>query len=155
VVVKLLGIFEPARAYFGQKDAQQLAVIRRTVRDLNLSTEVVGCATLRDLDGLALSSRNSYLTPEQRRAGPVLQRALLAARDRWARGERNGEVLRTAMRGVLDAEPLARTDYVSAADPESFLEIAEARGPVLLSMAVFLGRARLIDNLLLDDRPTP
>ncbi len=155
VVVKLLGIFEPARAYFGQKDAQQLAVIRRTVRDLNLSTEVVGCTTLRDLDGLALSSRNSYLTPEQRRAGPVLQRALLAARDRWARGERNGEVLRTAMRGVLDAEPLARTDYVSAADPESLLEIAEARGPVLLSMAVFLGRARLIDNLLLDDRPTP
>lgn len=150
VVVKLLGIFEPTRAYFGQKDAQQLAVIRRVVHDLSLPTEIVGCATLREVDGLAMSSRNSYLTPEERRAAPVLHRALCAARECWSRGERNGELLRAAMRGVLDREPLARTDYVSAAHPETFLEIAEARGPVILSMAVFLGRARLIDNLLLE-----
>jgi len=151
VVVTLLGIFEPTRAYFGQKDAQQLAVIRRIGRDLKLPAEIVGCPTKRDADGLALSSRNSYLTPEERRAAPVLHRALLAAGELWARGERHGEALRAAMRGVLAREPLARTDYASAADPETFLEIGEARGSVLLSMAVFLGRARLIDNLLLEE----
>jgi len=150
VVVKLLGIFEPARAYFGQKDAQQLAVIRRAVQDLNLASQIVGCPTQRDSDGLALSSRNGYLTAEERGVAPVLHRALTVAGELWARGERHGDALRAAMRGVIDREPLARTDYVSAADPATFLEIGDARGQVLLSMAVFLGRARLIDNLLLE-----
>jgi pantoate--beta-alanine ligase len=150
VVLKLFGIFRPERAYFGQKDAQQLAVIRRLARDLNLAVEIVGCPTVREADGLAMSSRNAYLTPEERRAAPVLYRALSAAREPWTAGERRGDVLRAAMKGVLDAEPLARIDYVSAAEPDTLAEIEEARGPALLSMAVFLGRARLIDNLLLE-----
>lgn len=150
VVLKLFGIFRPERAYFGQKDAQQLAVIRRMARDLNLAVEIVGCPTVREADGLAMSSRNAYLTPEERRAAVALFRALDAARNLWAQGERRGDVLRAAMKGVLDAEPLARTDYVSAADPDSLVEIDEAKGPVLLSMAVFLGKARLIDNVVLE-----
>jgi pantoate--beta-alanine ligase len=151
VVLKLFEIFRPDRGYFGQKDAQQLAVIRRLVRDLDVLVEVVGCPTIREADGLAMSSRNAYLTPEERRAAPVLHGALSAAQDLWTRGERRGDVLRAAMRRVLDAEPLARTDYVSAADPETLAELEVARGQVLLSMAVFLGRARLIDNLRLGD----
>lgn len=149
VVTKLFGIFEPTRAYFGQKDAQQLAVIRRIVRDLDLPVAVVGCPTQRAADGLALSSRNSYLSPAERAAAPVLSRALEAAAAAWTQGARDGDALRAAMRRALDAEPLARVDYVSAADPETFLEVAETAGPVLLSMAVFFGRTRLIDNRLL------
>jgi pantoate--beta-alanine ligase len=149
VVAKLFGIFRPDRAYFGQKDAQQLAVIRRMARDLDLGVEVVGCPTVREADGLALSSRNSYLDAAERQAAPVLYRALQAARDRWAGGEREAEALRAAMRAVLDAEPRARTDYVSVADPDSFRELDRVEGPALLSLAVFLGRARLIDNILL------
>lgn len=150
VVLKLLGIFEPTRAYFGQKDAQQLAVIRAMVRDLDLSVDVVGCPTVREADGLALSSRNSYLDPEQRAAAPTLYYALQAARAIWSGGERQADALRATMRRVLDAEPLARTDYVSAADPETFRELDTLAGPTLLSLAVSFGRARLIDNLLLD-----
>jgi pantoate--beta-alanine ligase len=150
VVLKLLGIFQPDRAYFGQKDAQQLAVIRRMVRDLDLPVEVVGCPIVREPDGLAMSSRNSYLTPAERRAAPVLHRALCAARDRFVSGVRDGDALRATMRAVLDEEPLARTDYVSVTDPATLREMAQVDGPVLLSMAVFLGKARLIDNLLLE-----
>ena len=150
VVLKLLGIFEPTRAYFGQKDAQQLAVIRALVRDLDVTVDVVGCPTVREPDGLALSSRNSYLGPEQRAAAPTLYRALQAARAVWSGGEREAKALRGAMRRVLEAEPLARTDYVSVADPVTFRELETLDGPALLSLAVFLGRARLIDNLLLD-----
>jgi pantoate--beta-alanine ligase len=150
VVLKLFGIFEPTRAYFGQKDAQQLAVIRTLVRELDVPVDVVGCPTVREADGLALSSRNSYLSPEQRAAAPTLYRALQAARAVWSGGERQADALRAAMRRVLDAEPLARTDYASVADPASFRELESLEGPALLSLAVFLGRARLIDNLLLD-----
>lgn len=147
VVLKLLNIAQPTRAYFGQKDAQQLAVIRRMVRDLDVPVEVVGCATVREPDGLALSSRNSYLDADDRRAAPVLYRALGAARDLWAAGERSGDALRAAMTRVLAAEPRARVDYVSCADPLTFRELEVLDGPALLSMAVFVGRARLIDNL--------
>lgn len=150
VVLKLLNIVQPHRAYFGEKDAQQLAVIRRLVRDLDVPVEVVGCPTVREADGLAKSSRNTYLDADDRRAAPVLYRALSAARDAWHRGERRPDALRTLMTDVLAAEPRARVDYVSAADPDSFAELAEpTNGPVLLSMAVRVGRARLIDNVVL------
>jgi pantoate--beta-alanine ligase len=149
VVLKLFHIFTPDRAYFGQKDAQQLAVIRRLVRDLNVPVEVRACPTAREGDGLALSSRNSYMSPEERRAAPVLYRALCAARDRWDAGERRGEVLRRTMVDALAAEPLARVDYASAVDPETFREAEDAAGPLLLCVAAWLGRTRLIDNLLL------
>jgi pantoate--beta-alanine ligase len=149
VVLKLLNVVQPRRAYFGQKDAQQLAVIRRMVRDLDVPVEVVGCATVREPDGLALSSRNSYLDADDRKAAPVLYRALTAARDRWAAGERRGNALREAMTRVLAAEPRARVDYVSCADPLTFRELEALDGPALLSMAVHVGRARLIDNQLL------
>lgn len=155
VVLKLVGIFQPQRAYFGQKDAQQLAVIRALVRDLDVPVEVVGCATVREADGLALSSRNAYLTAEERGAASVLYRALLAARGLWARGEQRAETLRSTLRRVLDAEPLARTDYVSVADPVTFHELDTLDGPALMSLAVFLGRPRLIDNLLLDPAHEP
>jgi len=147
VVLKLFDIVQPQRAYFGQKDAQQLAVLRRMVRDLDVPVEIVGCPIVREADGLAMSSRNSYLRPAERRAATVLYRALCAARDLWTSGERDAETLRVRMRAVLDAEPLARTDYVSVADAENLQELARIEGPALLSMAVFLGKTRLIDNL--------
>jgi pantoate--beta-alanine ligase len=151
VVVKLLGIFLPNRAYFGRKDAQQLAVIRRVVSDLDLAVEVVGCPTVREPDGLALSSRNSYLDPDERRAAPVLYRALQAARDRWTAGERDAEALRATLRDALQAEPRARIDYVSVADPRTFRERERADPPCLLLGAVVIGRTRLIDNLALTE----
>jgi pantoate--beta-alanine ligase len=149
VVLKLLDIFQPARAYFGEKDAQQLAVIRRMVRDLDLPVVVCGCPIVREPDGLALSSRNTYLSAEERRAAPVLYRALCAARDRWTAGERDAEGLRRLMAAVLAREPLARVDYVSVADPDTLQERDDARPPLLISMAVFFGPTRLLDNLRL------
>ena len=149
VVAKLFNVFQPDRAYFGQKDAQQAVVIRQMARDLDFPLEVVICPIVREPDGLALSSRNVYLTPEQRAAAPVLNRALRAARDAWQAGEHDGERLREIMRGVLAAEPLARPDYVSAADPVTLAELGDAGRGVLLSMAVRIGKARLIDNMLL------
>ncbi|MGC8781510.1 MAG: pantoate--beta-alanine ligase [Anaerolineae bacterium] len=149
VVAKLFNVFQPDRAYFGQKDAQQAVTIKQMVRDLNFPLEVVICPIVREADGLAMSSRNVYLTPEQRAAAPVLYRALCAARDAWLAGEHDGERLRQIMRRVLDAEPLARTEYVSAADPTTLAELGDASRGVLLSLAVRIGRARLIDNLLL------
>jgi len=151
VVAKLFNVFLPHRAYFGQKDAQQAVVIRQMARDLNFPVDLVICPTVREPDGLAMSSRNVYLTPEQRAAAPVLYRALSAARSVWVNGERDGEHLRQAMRRVLDAEPLAQTEYLSAANPLTLEELGLASTGALLSMAVRIGRARLIDNLLLED----
>jgi pantoate--beta-alanine ligase len=153
VVLKLLGIFQPDRAYFGQKDAQQLAVIRRLVRDLNVPVEVRACATVRECDGLALSSRNTYLSPEERQAAPVIYRALCAARDRWEAGERRGEVLHQTMVDVLATEPQVRVDYASAVDAETFQDVVEVTGSALLCVAAALGRTRLIDNLPLVEEP--
>jgi pantoate--beta-alanine ligase len=150
VVLKLFGIFEPTRAYFGEKDAQQLAVIRHVVRGLDVPVEVVGCPTRREADGLAMSSRNVYLSPAERTAAPALHRALMAAQHAWDAGERCGQALRQVLEQVLRTEPLARIDYVSAADPETLQEIDSARGPVLVSMAVYFGRTRLIDNRRLE-----
>jgi len=149
VVAKLFNIVQPTRAYFGQKDAQQSVVIRKLVRDLNLPVEVVVAPTVREPDGLALSSRNSYLTPEERAAAPAIYRALRAAHARFEAGERDAEALRDAMRAVIAAEPLMRIDYVSVADADSLRELTRVQGRALASMAVRLGATRLIDNLLL------
>ena len=149
VVAKLFNIFQPDRAYFGQKDAQQVVVIKQMARDLDFPLEIVVCPTVREADGLAMSSRNVYLTTEQRAAAPALYRALCAARDAWQAGEHDGERLRQVMACVLAVEPLACVDYVSAADPITLAELGDASQGVLLSMAVRIGRARLIDNLLL------
>lgn len=151
VVCKLLNIVQPTRAYFGQKDAQQTVVVRQMVRDLNIPTEIVIAPTVREADGLAMSSRNAYLTLEQRAAAGVLYRALESARRRYEAGERGGEALRWAMRDVLAGEPLARPEYVSAADPLTLqeLDVVGERG-ALLSLAVRVGAVRLIDNILLD-----
>jgi pantoate--beta-alanine ligase len=146
VVAILLGLAGAERAYFGQKDAQQLIVVRRMASDLGIGTEIVACPIVREPDGLALSSRNVRLTPEQRAAAPVLRRALLAARARYEAGERDGEKLRAAMREMLATEPLAATEYVSCADPETLAELASVASPALLSTAVRFGAVRLIDN---------
>lgn len=149
VVAKLFNVFQPTRAYFGQKDAQQAAVIRQMARDLAFNLEIVVCPIVREPDGLAMSSRNLLLKPEERPAALVLKRALDAARAAWESGERDGESLRAIMRAIIAAEPLARLDYVSAADPVTLAEIDGAASAALLSMAVFVGQVRLIDNTLL------
>jgi pantoate--beta-alanine ligase len=149
VVAILFSLVGAQRAYFGQKDAQQVMVIRRMALDLAIGTEVVACPTVREPDGLALSSRNVHLAPEERAAAAVLHRALLAARERWTAGERSGDALRSTMRATLDAEPLARTDYVSVADALTLEELDEVHGPAVLSLAVRFGTTRLIDNELL------
>jgi pantoate--beta-alanine ligase len=146
VVAILFGLVGADRAYFGQKDAQQVMVIRQMARDLAIPTQVIACATIREPDGLALSSRNVHLSPEERAAAPVLRRALLDARRSWEAGERSGDALRARMREVLGAEPLAHPDYVSVADASTLRELVRVDGPALLSLAVRLGATRLIDN---------
>jgi pantoate--beta-alanine ligase len=148
VVAKLFNILQPARAYFGQKDAQQTVVLRQMVRDLNFNLELIICPTLREADGVAMSSRNARLTPEQRHAAPVLYRALLAARNAYTQGERNGNHLRELMKNIIQAEPLARLDYASAAHPATLQELETVGNTVLFSTAVFFGSTRLIDNIL-------
>jgi pantoate--beta-alanine ligase len=151
VVAILFGLVGAERAYFGQKDAQQVMVIRQMARDLAIPTEVIACPTVREPDGLALSSRNVHLSPDERAAAPVLRRALLAARARWEAGERSGDALRDAMWEVLRAEPLATPAYVSVADGRTLAELDRIAdtGPTLLSLAVRFGPTRLIDNELL------
>jgi pantoate--beta-alanine ligase len=149
VVAKLFNAFQPDRAYFGQKDAQQALVIRRMVKDLLLPIEIVVCPIVREEDGLAMSSRNAYLNPEQRRAAIVLNQALRGAAERFKNGERDAEDLRESMLAVIRNEPLARVQYVSVADPDT---LEEAQGEIqiaLLSMAVYIGETRLIDNVML------
>lgn len=150
VVAILFGLVGADRAYFGQKDAQQVMVIRRMARDLAIATEVVACPTVREPDGLALSSRNVHLAPAERAAAPVLRRALLAARERWQAGERSADRLRDTMQATLAGEPLARVDYVSVADGRTLAELERVDGPALLSLAVRFGETRLIDNELLE-----
>jgi pantoate--beta-alanine ligase len=146
VVAILFNLVRAERAYFGQKDAQQVMVIRRMALDLAIPTDVIACPTVREPDGLALSSRNVHLSPEERQAAPVLRKALLAARAAWERGERSGDALRARMREVLAAEPLANVEYVSVADAETLQELDRVDGPALLSLAVRFGSTRLIDN---------
>ncbi len=148
VVAILFDLIGADRAYFGQKDAQQVMVIRQMARDLAIPTEVVACPTVREADGLALSSRNVHLSPEERAAAPVLRRALLAARGRWDAGERRGDALRATMSEILAAEPLATPAYVSVADGRTLAELDRVPDgePILLSLAVRFGPTRLIDN---------
>jgi pantoate--beta-alanine ligase len=146
VVAILFALVGAEHAYFGQKDAQQVMVIRRMARDLALPTAVIACPTVREPDGLALSSRNVHLSPEQRAAAPVLHRALVAAREAYAHGERSADALRARMRDVVAGEPRAEIDYVSVADGASLTELDRVIGPALLSLAVRFGSTRLIDN---------
>jgi pantoate--beta-alanine ligase len=148
VVAILFSLVGAERAYFGQKDAQQVMVIRQMARDLAIPTEVIACPTVREDDGLALSSRNVHLSPDERAAAPVLRRALLAARARWEAGERSGAALRDAMWDVLTTEPLATPAYVSVADGRTLAELDRIVDgePALLSLAVRFGPTRLIDN---------
>jgi pantoate--beta-alanine ligase len=150
VVAILFDLVGAERAYFGQKDAQQVMVIRQMARDLAIGTEVVACPTIREADGLALSSRNVHLSPEERAAAPVLRRALVAARDAWRAGERDAERLRDAMFETLTAEPLVDVEYVSIADAMTLEELTTIDGPALASLAVRFGTTRLIDNEILD-----
>jgi pantoate--beta-alanine ligase len=150
VVAKLFNAVQPDKAYFGQKDAQQAVVIRQMARDLNFNLEIVVCPIVREPDGLAMSSRNTYLNPDERRAATVLYRALSAARQAFESGEADASCLRQVMADTIQAEPLARLQYVSCADP---LTLSEIEGRImdraLLSMAVYVGQTRLIDNLVL------
>jgi len=150
IVAKLFNAVQPQKAYFGQKDAQQVAVIRQMTRDLNFPIEIVVCPIVREPDGLAMSSRNVYLDPDQRKAATVLFRALSAAKDVYDKGERDAGMLRQIMTEVLATEALVQVQYVSCADYDTLEELEIIKGKALLSMAVFLGKTRLIDNLVLE-----
>lgn len=149
VVAKLFNATRPDKAYFGQKDAQQAAVIRQMTRDLSYPLEIVICPIRREADGLAMSSRNTYLSPEQRQAAPVLQRGLLAAKTAFDGGERDAARLRQIVQDILAGEPLAQPQYVSCADYDTLAELERVDGKALLSLAVFVGKTRLIDNIVL------
>jgi pantoate--beta-alanine ligase len=151
VVTKLFNAVQPQGAYFGQKDAQQAVVINRMTVDLNLPIEVVICPTVREDDGLAMSSRNSYLNPAEREAATVLFRALSAAKVAFQNGVNQSELLRDRMQAVLDAEPMAEVEYLSVADRETLEELSGRVQRALLSMAVRIGATRLIDNVVLGE----
>jgi pantoate--beta-alanine ligase len=150
IVAKLFNGVRPDRAYFGQKDAQQAAVIRQMVKDLNYPIEIVVCPIVREPDGLAMSSRNVYLNPEERRAATILYRALIKAKAAYEAGERDAEELRRKISETVRAEPLARMQYVSCANYETLEELEKVKEKALLSMAVFFGKTRLIDNCVLE-----
>jgi len=147
VVTKLLNIVHPGKAFFGQKDYQQAAVLSRLVADLNICTEIIVRPTVREPDGLALSSRNTFLTLEERKAATVLYQALAAARDVIRDGERSAKKIRAAMIRTIWEEPLARLDYAAVADAETLEEVRSARGHLVLLLAVWIGKTRLIDNM--------
>ncbi len=151
VVSKLLNVFEPQRAYFGQKDAQQALVVKRMVRDLNFNLEVVICPTIREPDGLAMSSRNVKLTLENRKNAVCLHRALMSAQNLFESGERRAGPIREKMLQSLEVEKNSRIDYVSVAHPETLKELDLIEGTALISLAVFMGEVRLIDNILVKD----
>jgi pantoate--beta-alanine ligase len=154
VVLKLFNIVQPGRAYFGEKDMQQLAVIRRMVGDLNAPITVVGVATVREADGLAISSRNQYLNPAERRAAPVLYRALQEAVNRVRSGERDAAKIREAGIAVLSKEPLVRVEYLEVVDPAEMQPLASVSGTVRIAAAVWIGSTRLIDNLEAEQLPS-
>jgi len=147
VVAKLINVFQPQWVYFGQKDAQQVAVIKRMVQDLNFNLEIVVCPTVREPDGLALSSRNANLSPQARQQATCLYQALTAAKKALGRGQRSAEALRAIMRAEINKARLARLDYVSVAHPDSLEELEVVKDRALLSLAVFVDGVRLIDNM--------
>jgi len=150
VVAKLFNIVQPTRAYFGQKDAQQLVVIKKMVADLNMNLEIVTVPTVRESDGLVMSSRNTYLNPEERKAAVVLYQALTLAQKLWSQGEKDTDKLRRQMIDLIQSEPLATIDYVSIADAETLDELDTVTPPALVSLAVKIGKTRLIDNAVLE-----
>jgi len=147
VVAKLFNIVQPSRAYFGQKDAQQIMVIKRMVADLNMDVEIVVVPTVRETDGLAMSSRNIYLSPEERRAATILFKALSLAQQLWKSGDKDADELRKRMTSLIQKEPLAQIDYVSIAGAETLEELNLIDCPALASLAVRIGKTRLIDNM--------
>lgn len=148
VVNKLFNIAEPDRAYFGEKDAQQLAVIRRMVRDLNMNVTIIGCPIVREADGLAKSSRNTYLSAKERQAALVLSRAVFAGKAMIEAGEKDGEKVLAEMKTIIKAEPLARIDYVEMVKWDTIEIHHVVDGPILVAMAVYIGKTRLIDNFI-------
>jgi pantoate--beta-alanine ligase len=151
VVAKLFNMVQPDKAYFGQKDAQQLAVIRKMVNDLSMNLEIVSVPTAREPDGLAMSSRNTRLNPEERKAAVVLWHALSLAQGQWDNGQRDASQLRDAMSVLIQKEPLATIDYVSISDPETLTELDMIKRTALVSIAVKIGKTRLIDNTVLGE----
>lgn len=148
VVSKLFNIVTPDRAYFGQKDAQQLAVIKRMVRDLNFDITIVGCPIVREADGLALSSRNTYLNEEERKAALILNKSLTLGKEMIEAGEKNAAKVREAIIKHMETEPLAKVDYVEIVDPENLEPVDTIDAPVLVATAVYIGKTRLIDNVV-------
>ncbi|MBM4451712.1 MAG: pantoate--beta-alanine ligase, partial [Chloroflexi bacterium] len=149
VVAKLFNIVEPTKAYFGQKDAQQALVIKKMVADLNMNLEVIVVPTVRESDGLAMSSRNIYLNPQERQAATVLHKALNQAQQLLQKGEKDAELIRQVMTSIITKEPLAAIDYVSIADAQTLEELSQIDRPAIASLAVRIGKTRLIDNTLL------
>ena len=148
VVNKLFNIIKPDFAYFGQKDAQQLAVVKKMVEDLNIDVEIVGCPIIREVDGLAKSSRNTYLSFEERKAALILSKAVFEAERLIKNGQRNVEELVTAMRSIIQTEPLAKIDYIEVVDSKTIEKIDEIENSALVAIAVFIGKTRLIDNFI-------
>jgi len=148
VVAKLFNIVQPDRAYFGQKDAQQLLVIKEMVADLDMNLEVVAVPTVREPDGLAMSSRNTYLNPEERKQAVVLYQALTLAQRLYSQGEKDAQAIRQKMTELIQKQPLANIDYISIADAETLDELDKVKPPALVSMAVKIGKTRLIDNVV-------
>ena len=149
VVNKLFNIVQPTRAYFGQKDAQQLAVIRHMVDDLNMDIEIIGCPIIREEDGLAKSSRNTYLSAEERKAALILSKTIFLGQKMVEDGETDADKLVAAMKKNIETEPLAKIDYVKAVDGLTMQQVKELKAPVLVAMAVYIGKTRLIDNFMI------
>jgi pantoate--beta-alanine ligase len=151
VVTKLFNIVQPTRAYFGQKDAQQVAVVKKIVADLNMNLQIVTCPTVREPDGLAMSSRNIFLSDEQRKEAAALYRSLMRARELWKRGEKKAGTIRLEMTEIIEKEPQADISYISIAHPETLKEMLHRiKAPALVSLAVKFGKTRLIDNIVLE-----
>jgi pantoate--beta-alanine ligase len=150
VVARLFNIVQPDRAYFGQKDAQQLLVVKNMVAELDMKLEVIGVPTVREPDGLAMSSRNTYLNPEERKAALVLYQTLMLAQRLYSNGEKDAKAIRRQMRELIQKQPLADIDYISIADAETLDELDEVKPPALVSLAVKIGKTRLIDNVVVE-----
>ena len=150
VVLKLFNIVKPDTAYFGQKDAQQLAVIKRMVKDLNVDTEIVGCPIVREADGLAKSSRNTYLNPDERKAALILSRSLKLGRELIENGETDSKAVIKAISDSINTEPLAKIDYVDVVDFDTITPVDKIGKSVLVAIAVYIGKTRLIDNFIIE-----
>lgn len=148
VVNKLFNIVAPDKAYFGEKDAQQLAVIKRMVRDLNINIKIIGCPIIREKDGLAKSSRNTYLSVEERKAALVINKALTSGKNMIQNGEKNPDKIVSAITSVINEEPLAKIDYIKIVDADTISAVSEINGNILVAAAVYIGKTRLIDNFI-------